>query len=51
VRDGGGGAQGRIQRGGRWGWSPPYPHTVAWSPPELPLQFLAMNEEEEEKKR
>ena len=32
---------------GQVGLEPPYPH---WSPPEPPLQFLAMNEEEEEEK-
>ena len=38
--------QGRIQRGGKWGWSPPTPYSLL----EPPLQFLAMNEEEEEEK-
>jgi len=42
--------QGRIQRGGRWGWSPPNLMQSIGAPPEPFLQFLAMNEEEEEKK-
>jgi hypothetical protein len=37
--------QGRIQRAGWGGWSPPYPHG---GPPKLPLQILVVDEEDEE---
>ena len=43
--------QGRIQRGGRGGWSPPYPHRSFGAPLKPPQQFLNLDEEEEGEER
>ena len=43
--------QWRIQRGGRGGWSPPYPHRSFGAPLKPPQQFLNLDEEEEEEEK